>query len=155
MVKPITNATLSWQLDPEQDLVDLPEIVQRFHSLFPLEDVNREDEIPSTSFGVRTMIFKGVSSSDGQAYAIRRIDSRQVITSHSENYNLNLSGFNSCMKALRVASRMSFQLHNRSIVFQCLSSPIVRNSSFFHDIHSFSCAHCVGNTHSGAGNDSN
>ena len=71
------------QLDPEQDLVDLPEMVQRFHSLFPLEDVNREDEVPSTSFGVRTMIFKGVSSSDGQAYAIRRIDSRQVITSHS------------------------------------------------------------------------
>jgi PAB-dependent poly(A)-specific ribonuclease subunit 3 len=67
------------QLDPEQDLVDLPEMVQRFHSLYPLEDVNREDEIPSTAFGVRTMIFKGISSSDGQAYAIRRIDSRQVI----------------------------------------------------------------------------
>ncbi|XP_024398844.1 uncharacterized protein [Physcomitrium patens] len=67
------------QLDPEQDLVDLPEMVQRFHSLYPLEDVNREDEIPSASFGVRTMLFKGISSSDGQAYAIRRIDSHQVI----------------------------------------------------------------------------
>lgn len=67
------------QVDPEQDLVDLPEMVQRFHSLFPLEDVNREDEMPSTSFGVRTMVFKGISSSDSQAYAIRRIDSRQVI----------------------------------------------------------------------------
>lgn len=81
---------LSWQLDPEQDLVDLPEMVQRFHSLFPLEDVNREDESPSTSFGVRTMIFKGISSSDGQAYAIRRIDGRQVIT--PENINLNSVG---------------------------------------------------------------
>jgi hypothetical protein len=67
------------QLDPEQDLVDLPEMVQGYHSLFPLEDVNREDDVPSTSFGVRTMIFKGISSSDGQAYAIRRIDSRQVV----------------------------------------------------------------------------
>jgi hypothetical protein len=53
-------------------------MVQGYHSLFPLEDVNREDDVPSTSFGVRTMIFKGISSSDGQAYAIRRIDSRQV-----------------------------------------------------------------------------
>lgn len=92
VVKPTTRAILGWQLDPEQDLVDLPEMVQRFHSLFPLEDVNREDEIPSTSFGVRTMIFKGISSSDGQAYAIRRIDSRQVITSHSELKNLKSSG---------------------------------------------------------------
>lgn len=70
--------TLWVQLDPEQDLVDLPEMVQRYHSLYPLEDVIREEEAPSTSLGVRTMIFKGVSSSDGQAYAIRRIDSGQV-----------------------------------------------------------------------------
>lgn len=70
--------TLWVQLDPEQDLVDLPEMVQRYHSLYPLEDVIREEEAPSSSLGVRTMIFKGVSSSDGQAYAIRRIDSRQV-----------------------------------------------------------------------------
>lgn len=53
-------------------------MVQRYHSLYPLEDVNKEDEAPSSSFGVRSMIFKGISSSDGQAYAIRRIDSRQV-----------------------------------------------------------------------------
>jgi PAB-dependent poly(A)-specific ribonuclease subunit 3 len=72
------HALIHAQLDPEQDLVDLPEMVQGYHSLFPLEDVNREDDVPSTSFGVRTMIFKGISSSDGQAYAIRRIDSRQV-----------------------------------------------------------------------------
>lgn len=77
----VASLLFRWQLDPEQDLVDLPEMVQRFHSLYPLEDVNRDDEIPSTAFGVRTMIFKGISSSDGQAYAIRRIDSRQVITS--------------------------------------------------------------------------
>lgn len=61
-------------------------MVQRFHSLYPLEDMNRDDEIPSSAFGVRTMIFKGISSSDGQAYAIRRIDSRQV----------TLSPFGSC-----------------------------------------------------------
>jgi hypothetical protein len=66
--------------------VDLPEMVQRFHSLYPLEDMNRDDEIPSSAFGVRTMIFKGISSSDGQAYALRRIDSRQV----------TLSPFGSC-----------------------------------------------------------
>ena len=79
--------TLWVQLDPEQDLVDLPEMVQRYHSLYPLEDVIREEEAPSSSLGVRTMIFKGVSSSDGQAYAIRRIDSRQV-TLYSEMHKL-------------------------------------------------------------------
>lgn len=56
-------------------------MVQQFHSLYPLEDINGDDEIPSSALGVRTMIFKGISSSDGQAYAIRRIDSRQVTLS--------------------------------------------------------------------------
>lgn len=70
-------------------------MVQRFHSLYPLEDVNRDDEIPSSAFGVRTMIFKGISSSDGQAYAIRRIDSRQV----------TLSPFGSC------SARQTFRIY--------------------------------------------
>lgn len=66
------------QLDTDQNLVDLPEVVQRFHTLYPLEDVNREDESSSSAFVVGSMIFKGISSSDGLAYAIRRIDHRQV-----------------------------------------------------------------------------
>ncbi|CAM6115673.1 unnamed protein product [Calypogeia fissa] len=72
------HALIHAQLDTDQNLVDLPEVVQRFHTLYPLEDVNREDESSSAAFVVGSMIFKGISSSDGLAYAIRRIDHRQV-----------------------------------------------------------------------------
>ncbi|KAG6547571.1 hypothetical protein Mapa_011020 [Marchantia paleacea] len=72
------HALIHAQLDTDQNIINLPEMVQRFHTLYPLEEVNRDDDSPSCAFGVRSMTFKGISSSDGIAYAIRRIDSRQV-----------------------------------------------------------------------------
>lgn len=78
------------QLDTDQNLVNLPDVVQRFHTLYPLEDVNREDESSSAAFLIRSMILKGISSSDGLAYAIRRIDHRQVANSTSSLYLISL-----------------------------------------------------------------
>ncbi|KAL2653446.1 hypothetical protein R1flu_021574 [Riccia fluitans] len=73
------HALIHAQLDTDQNIINLPEMVQRFHTLYPLEDVNRDDDSTSCAFGVRSMILKGISSTDGITYAIRRIDSRQVI----------------------------------------------------------------------------
>lgn len=55
----------------------LPEVLQQFHSLYPLEDLAAA-EAPSQVFGVATQVIKGVASLDGQAVALRRIDGRQV-----------------------------------------------------------------------------
>lgn len=45
----------------------------------PLEDLSSEE--PSYALGLRSGVLKGVSSVDGMAYALRRIDHRQVIPS--------------------------------------------------------------------------
>lgn len=55
----------------------LPEVLQQFHSLYPLEDLAAA-EAPSPVFGVATQAIKGVASLDGQAAALRRIDGRQA-----------------------------------------------------------------------------
>ena len=55
----------------------LPEVLQQFHSLYPLEDLAAA-EAPSPVFGVATQVIKGVASLDGQAAALRRVDGRQV-----------------------------------------------------------------------------
>ncbi|KAK9830883.1 hypothetical protein WJX81_001688 [Elliptochloris bilobata] len=55
----------------------LPEVLQQYHSLYPLEDLAAA-EAPSQVFGVSTQVIKGVSSLDGQAVALRRIDGRQM-----------------------------------------------------------------------------
>jgi hypothetical protein len=57
----------------------LPEMVHQYHSLFPLEDLSLAREQPSQAFGMTTMLMKAVSSRDGQAYTLRRIDNRQVL----------------------------------------------------------------------------
>ena len=56
----------------------LPEMVQQYHSLCPLEDLTSAREKPSRAFGIKTALLKGVSSTDGQAYTLRRIDNRRV-----------------------------------------------------------------------------
>lgn len=58
-----------------------PAMVQQFHSLFPLDnpsDVLMADDHPSQALGVSTAVVKGINSVDGGAYALRRIDGRQV-----------------------------------------------------------------------------
>ena len=54
-------------------------MLNQYHSLVPLEDLAVED--PSYALGVRSGLLKGVSSIDGTAYSLRRIDHRQVIPS--------------------------------------------------------------------------
>jgi len=68
------------QVDPtNEDTADLPRVLDQYHSLVPLEDLAIEE--PSYTLGVRSGVLKGVSSVDGMAYSLRRIDHRQVIPS--------------------------------------------------------------------------
>jgi PAB-dependent poly(A)-specific ribonuclease subunit 3 len=57
----------------------LPLVVQQYHTLCPLEDPIASGENPSAALGVGSYIFKGIHSGDGAAYAVRKIDGRQVL----------------------------------------------------------------------------
>ncbi|PSC73700.1 PAB-dependent poly(A)-specific ribonuclease subunit 3 [Micractinium conductrix] len=66
------------QVNPEAEGdLGVPPIVQAYHTLYPLEDVAAEGG--SQALGVSSQVVKAVSGVDGQAYALRRIDPRQVI----------------------------------------------------------------------------
>eukprot|EP01102_Stenamoeba_stenopodia_P005770 TRINITY_DN1649_c0_g4_i1.p1 TRINITY_DN1649_c0_g4~~TRINITY_DN1649_c0_g4_i1.p1 ORF type:complete len:791 (-),score=129.88 TRINITY_DN1649_c0_g4_i1:161-2533(-) len=56
---------------------DIPQLVHRYHSLYPLESdagaINKEKN-PSKTFGFPTSVFKCQSSTDGLPYALRRIE---------------------------------------------------------------------------------
>ncbi|CAK0773929.1 hypothetical protein CVIRNUC_004116 [Coccomyxa viridis] len=56
----------------------LPETVQQYHSLYPLEDLSLTREKSSQAFGMKTTLMKGVSSRDGRAYTLRRLDNRRL-----------------------------------------------------------------------------
>ncbi|BDA44294.1 PAN2-PAN3 deadenylation complex subunit pan3 at C-terminar half [Coccomyxa sp. Obi] len=66
------------QVNPGEADWGLPEMVQHYHSLYPLEDIAAARDQPSQAFGISTILLKAVSSRDGQAYTLRRLDSRQV-----------------------------------------------------------------------------
>ncbi|KAI3433530.1 hypothetical protein D9Q98_003340 [Chlorella vulgaris] len=57
----------------------VPQMVGSYHTLYPLEDLAAAAEGSSQALGVTSQIAKAVSGVDGQAYALRRIDGRQVI----------------------------------------------------------------------------
>ena len=52
--------------------------MQQYHSLYPLEDLSLTREKSSQAFGMKTALMKGVSSRDGRAYTLRRLDNRRV-----------------------------------------------------------------------------
>ena len=52
--------------------------MQQYHSLYPLEDLSLTREKSSQAFGMKTTLMKGVSSRDGRAYTLRRLDNRRV-----------------------------------------------------------------------------
>ena len=56
----------------------LPEMVGAYHSLYPLEDLAAARDRPGQALGIPSQALKGVSAKDGQGYALRRLDSRQV-----------------------------------------------------------------------------
>jgi hypothetical protein len=63
----------------ERDKWHVPEVVAEFHSLVPLEDPGTAEEGPSPSLGAYTLLYKGVSRQDGEAYALRRVNGRHVL----------------------------------------------------------------------------
>lgn len=65
---------------PSGDEPALPEMVGPYHTLYPLEDLAAAEEHPSGALGLRTALVKGISSHDGAAYALRRVDGKQVGT---------------------------------------------------------------------------
>ena len=61
----------------------LPEMVQQYHSLVPLEDLQAAAEQPSNVFGVCTMLLRAASPQlQGQAVTLRRLDPRQASSHH-------------------------------------------------------------------------
>ena len=62
----------------------LPDAVRQYHSLYPLEDPRAADEAGSKAFGVQSLVLKGISAHDGQAYALRRISRRQARAFHAD-----------------------------------------------------------------------
>ncbi len=65
----------------------IPDRVSTYHSLLPLDHPGalapptspHANEAFSLALGVRAHVFKAVSSVDGKAYALRRIDGKQVM----------------------------------------------------------------------------
>lgn len=68
------------QMNPGEVDWGLPDMVQQYHTLYPLEDIAAAREQPSQAFGIPTILLKAVSSRDGQPYTLRRLDNRQVRT---------------------------------------------------------------------------
>lgn len=54
-------------------------MVQQYHSLFPLEDLQAAAEQASAGFGVCSMLIRAVAPHmQGQAVTLRRLDPRQA-----------------------------------------------------------------------------
>ena len=71
--------TLLFQAERRAEEFGLPEMVQQYHSLFPLEDLQAAAEQPSAAFGVCTVLLRAASPQlQGQAVTLRRLDPRQV-----------------------------------------------------------------------------
>ena len=65
----------------------LPEMVQQYHSLVPLEDLQAAADQPSSAFGVCTMLLRAAAPQlRGQAVTLRRLDPRQASLSCSLTY---------------------------------------------------------------------
>jgi PAB-dependent poly(A)-specific ribonuclease subunit 3 len=72
------SALCGAQLAPGSEEAErTPAMLHTFHSVVPLEEELAE-EAPSPCLGLRTALFKGVSSADGSAAALRRLDSSVV-----------------------------------------------------------------------------
>lgn len=49
----------------------LPTTLEHFHSLVPLDTSNQKS---STAFGYNSWVYKAISSKDGHAYVLRRLE---------------------------------------------------------------------------------
>lgn len=75
------NYLIQSQWMPSGDEPALPDMIGHYHTLYPLEDLAAAEEHPSSSLGVRTCVVKGINPHDGRAYALRRVDGKQVLPS--------------------------------------------------------------------------
>lgn len=57
-------------------LSDLPKMVHRYHSLYPLDHPNTKPN--TTHFGYATSVYKCISSSDGYSYVIRKVEGKRT-----------------------------------------------------------------------------
>ena len=74
---------LSLQGERRPEEFGLPEMVQQYHSLFPLEDLQAAAEQPSAAFGVCSMLIRAVPPHmQGQAITLRRLEPRQASATH-------------------------------------------------------------------------
>lgn len=73
-----THLHLSYPQWGEDQEPSLPDKIQHFHSLYPLEAAPGPQDPPSAALGVRSFLLKAINGHDGAAYALRRIDGRQV-----------------------------------------------------------------------------
>ena len=81
----IRTVCLVLQAERRPEEFGLPEMVQHYHSLFPLEDLQAAAEQPSGAFGVCTALVRAASPQlQGQAVTLRRLDPRQV------SYNISI-----------------------------------------------------------------
>ena len=55
-----------------------PDMLQHFHSLYPLDDTKTPGEQLSRAFGVQSQVLKAVNMHDGVASAVRKFSWRQV-----------------------------------------------------------------------------
>jgi len=74
------NYLMAALLDEETKKVySIPETIQSYHSLCPLENVPPALQQPSKVFSVPTLCLKAIHSGDGAAYMLRRLDGRHVV----------------------------------------------------------------------------
>ena len=73
--RPGASLQMSAELQTENGY---PDMLQQFHSLYPLDDSKASGEQLSRALGVQTQVMKGINMHDGAAFAIRRFSWRQV-----------------------------------------------------------------------------
>eukprot|EP00890_Picochlorum_soloecismus_P005254 jgi/Picsp_1/572/NSC_00569-R1_pan3 polya specific ribonuclease subunit homolog ( cerevisiae) len=74
------NYLMAALLDDEtKKMYSMPETIQSYHSLCPLENVPPALQQPSKVFSVPSLCLKATHSGDGAAYMLRRLDGRHVV----------------------------------------------------------------------------
>ncbi|EIE26025.1 hypothetical protein COCSUDRAFT_61018 [Coccomyxa subellipsoidea C-169] len=66
----------------------LPEMVQQYHSLYPLEDIAAAREQPSQAFGIPTIVLKGVPPSPELATSAQEVVQSWTLLSSHPNLNV-------------------------------------------------------------------
>lgn len=84
----VCEAASAWcQAERRPEEFGLAEVVQQYHSLVPLEDLQAAADHPSSAFGVCTMLLRAAAPQlQGQAVTLRRLDPWQASCCPSSSY---------------------------------------------------------------------